>query len=67
MPRLRTTVFFTCAALLLITRPAQSEELVVGMSAFFGLNKHQGLDEVYFTTVEEGHFVPLTDWGKWRP
>lgn len=31
----------------------------------FGPGRHQGLDEVYFTTVENGKFVPITDWNRW--
>ena len=32
----------------------------------FGPRKHQGLDKVYYTTVENGRFVPLKDWERWR-
>ncbi len=31
----------------------------------FGPGKHQGLDDVYYTTVQQGRFVPITDWGRW--
>lgn len=31
----------------------------------FGLNQHQGLNKVYYTTIEQGRFVPLTDWQRW--
>ena len=32
----------------------------------FGPNKHQGLDKVYYTTYENGRFVPVKDWNRWR-
>ena len=32
----------------------------------FGPNKHQGLNKVYYTTVEKGRFVPVRDWNRWR-
>jgi branched-chain amino acid transport system substrate-binding protein len=32
----------------------------------FGPDKHQGLNKVYFTTCENGRFVPLRDWNRWR-
>jgi len=32
----------------------------------FGTKKHQGLDKVYFTTVQDGRFVPLQDWNRLR-
>ena len=31
----------------------------------FGPIKHQGLDTVYYVTVQEGRFVPITDWQHW--
>ncbi|SMF07013.1 ABC transporter substrate-binding protein [Desulfovibrio gilichinskyi] len=31
----------------------------------FGRGKHQGLDEVYYTTVSGGQFIPLTNWNRW--
>jgi len=32
----------------------------------FGPDRHQGLNKVYFTTCENGRFVPLRDWNRWR-
>lgn len=31
----------------------------------FGPANHQGLDTVYYTTIKDGRFVPLTDWKEW--
>ena len=32
----------------------------------FGPGRHQGSDTVYFTTLKDGRYVPLTDWQKWE-
>lgn len=32
----------------------------------FSRDDHQGLEEVYYTTVADGTFVPLKDWSQWR-
>ena len=32
----------------------------------FTATRHQALDRVYFTTVKNGQFVPLTSWESWR-
>ena len=31
----------------------------------FGLEQHQALNSIYFTTVRGGVLVPLTDWTEW--
>ncbi|GIV98053.1 MAG: ABC transporter substrate-binding protein [Herpetosiphonaceae bacterium] len=31
----------------------------------FGPDRHQGSDAVYYTTVVDKHFVPVTDWKEW--
>lgn len=33
----------------------------------FGPDKNQGLDIVYFTTVQNGRLVPIIDWRRWQP
>ena len=40
----------------------------IGISSVvsFGPERHQGLDDVYYTTVQDGHFVPITDWQRWQ-
>jgi ABC-type branched-subunit amino acid transport system substrate-binding protein len=40
-------------------------DLGVGSLISFGPDKHQGLDRVYFTTLEDNKFVPLASWEKW--
>ena len=42
-------------------------DLGIGVNVTFGPGDHQGLDVVYYTTVEEGRFQPLSDWERWRP
>lgn len=32
----------------------------------YSANDHEGLEKVYFTTIEDGRFVPLSDWSRWR-
>ncbi len=37
-------------------------DLGIGERVSFGPDRRQGLDRVYYTVVERGRFVPLTDW-----
>ena len=37
-------------------------DLGIGAPLSFGANRHQGLDSVYFTRVENDRWVPITDW-----
>ena len=37
-------------------------DLGIGAPLSFGANEHQGLNSVYFTHVENGRWVPITDW-----
>jgi ABC-type branched-subunit amino acid transport system substrate-binding protein len=37
-------------------------DLGIGAPLSFGLDRHQGLDNVYFTSVEDGRWVPIADW-----
>ena len=37
-------------------------DLGIGAPLTFGAERHQGLDSVYFTRVEGGRWVPVTDW-----
>lgn len=41
----------------------QNFDLGIGVSVSFGRNRHQGLDKVFLTTVDNGKFVPLTEAG----
>jgi ABC-type branched-subunit amino acid transport system substrate-binding protein len=46
----------------------EMQKLDIGIDApvSFGPRKHQGLDKVYYTTFEDGRFVPVKDWSRWR-
>jgi len=37
-------------------------DLGIGAPLSFGTNRHQGLDSVYFTRVENERWVSITDW-----
>jgi ABC-type branched-subunit amino acid transport system substrate-binding protein len=37
-------------------------DLGIGAPLTFGPERHQGLDSVYFTRVENGRWVPVVDW-----
>lgn len=41
-------------------------DIGIGTDINFGRGKHQGLDEVYYTTVSGGKFIPLKSWERWR-
>jgi ABC-type branched-subunit amino acid transport system substrate-binding protein len=41
----------------------RSVDLGIGAPLTFGPERHQGLDNVYFTRVENGRWVPINDWG----
>ncbi|HEV8307632.1 MAG TPA: ABC transporter substrate-binding protein [Methylomirabilota bacterium] len=38
-------------------------DLGVGAPLAFGPERHQGLDNVYFTRVDNGRWAPIADWG----
>jgi len=40
-------------------------DLGIGNLIYFGPDKHQGLDRVYYTTLEGDKFVPLASWEQW--
>jgi branched-chain amino acid transport system substrate-binding protein len=40
-------------------------DLGIKTKVTYGPDKHQGLDSVYYTTVRDGKFVPMTDWTVW--
>lgn len=50
-------------------RPAveslKSLDIGIGTPVSFGPQRHQGLDRVYYTTVQGGRFVPIQDWSRW--
>ena len=45
----------------------QDFDLGVGERVSFSPDRRQGLVRVYYTTVQDGRFVPLQDWGRFAP
>lgn len=41
-------------------------DLGIGTILSFGPDRHQASDAVFFTTLRDGHFVPLEDWAPFR-
>jgi hypothetical protein len=41
-------------------------ELGMGRPISFANQRNQGSDAIYYTTVEDGRFVPIRDWKAWR-
>ena len=44
----------------------RSFDIGVSNVVSLGPERRQGLDDVYYTTVHDDHFVPLTDWQRWQ-
>jgi branched-chain amino acid transport system substrate-binding protein len=44
----------------------RSFDLGIGDAVSFSPDRHQGLDRVYFTAVQNQRFVPLQDWSVWQ-
>jgi ABC-type branched-subunit amino acid transport system substrate-binding protein len=44
----------------------QSLDLGIDAPASFAPGRAQGLEGVYYTTVDKGRFVPITDWSRWK-
>jgi ABC-type branched-subunit amino acid transport system substrate-binding protein len=53
----------TRASLRAALESMRSVDLGIGAPLTFGPERHQGLDNVYFTRVENGRWVPINDWG----
>lgn len=44
----------------------QNLELGTGRPVSFGVDRNQGSDAVFYTTVEQGRFVEIRDWKGWQ-
>ncbi len=44
----------------------QSIDLGIDAPASFAPGRAQGLEGVYYTTVDRDRFVPITDWARWK-
>jgi ABC-type branched-subunit amino acid transport system substrate-binding protein len=40
-------------------------DLGIGEPISFGPKRHQGSDRVYYTTLDNGRFVPVANWARW--
>jgi hypothetical protein len=40
-------------------------DLGMGKPVSFGAQRNQGSDAIYYTTVQDGRFVPIRDWKEW--
>jgi len=49
-----------------IVESIKSADLGIDSRVSFGPNKHQGLDRIYYTSLEGDRFVPLADWKRWK-
>ncbi len=41
-------------------------DIGIGVPVSFAGNRHQGLNQVYYTTVQDGRLVPMRRWDRWR-
>ena len=44
----------------------QNIDLGIGIPIKFSSQSHQGLNKIYYTTVQEGSFVPIISWNQWE-
>ena len=49
-----------------VVEGVQNYDLGIDAPVSFGPHKHQGLNVIYYTMVENGTFVPLTNWERWK-
>jgi ABC-type branched-subunit amino acid transport system substrate-binding protein len=49
-----------------VVESIKNYDLGIRAPVSFGAYKHQGLNRIYYTMVENGKLVPLTNWEKWK-
>jgi ABC-type branched-subunit amino acid transport system substrate-binding protein len=49
-----------------VTEGIKGLDLGIGEAVSFGPQRHQALDTIYYTVVQDGRFVLLDDWKRWR-
>jgi hypothetical protein len=49
-----------------VVEKINNADLGIDTRISFGPNKHQGLDKIYYTSLEEDRFVPVRDWKRWK-
>ncbi len=50
----------------LVTESIHNLDIGIRARVRFSAVNHQGLDTIYYTTVKDGKFVPITDWKVWE-
>ena len=48
-----------------VTEAIRDFDIGINVPVSFPPERHQGLNVVFYTTVEEGKFVPINDWNRW--
>ncbi|THB69909.1 MAG: ABC transporter substrate-binding protein [Desulfovibrio sp.] len=48
-----------------VTESIHNHDIGIEVNVGFPQERHQGLNVVFYTTVEDGKFVPINDWGRW--
>ena len=48
-----------------VAEVVRNVDLGIDTDVSYSSRDHNGLEKVYFTTVEDGRFVPLEDWTRW--
>lgn len=48
-----------------VTESITNFDIGIDVPVSFPEGRHQGLDVVFYTTVDEGKFVPINDWSRW--
>jgi ABC-type branched-subunit amino acid transport system substrate-binding protein len=48
------------------TEAIRDLDLGIGVTLSFGPDRHQAIDRVYYTFVQDGRFETLADWKRWR-
>ncbi len=49
-----------------VTESINALDLGIGAPISFSSQKHQGSDQIYYTTLSAGRFVPLASWERWK-
>ena len=49
-----------------VVESIKNYDLGINAPVSFGAYKHQGLNRIYYTMVEKGKLVPLTNWERWQ-
>jgi hypothetical protein len=48
-----------------VVESIDSLDIGIDVPVSFGPRKHQGMDQIYYVTVEDGRFIPIQGWKRW--